>query len=334
MRRRTYLTFLALDPMTAATDHGADRGVPGAFGDIAMLAGDRRRHRKERFVRWSLLATALVSILISIGIIFSVFEGAIRFLVDVDLASLWSRGWFPRRGDFDIRTIIVGSLLVTLIAMVVAGPLGLGAAIYLSEYANPRTRRVLKPILEILAGIPSVVLGFFALAFISPQVVERIWPESATFNLLAAGIGVGILVIPIVASLAEDALRAVPQSLRDASYGLGSTRLVTTLRVVVPAAVSGLVASMIVAVSRAIGETMVVAIAAGAVGGSLFSLDVTQPGQTMTAAMASLAIGTDQVKGAAAAFQSLFFVGLLLFLITFVLNLVGERFVRRVRQRY
>ncbi len=302
--------------------------------DISSLIGPQSRRRKERAIRWTLLAAAAISILITIGIIYSVFEGAVLFLMDVDFGELWTVGWFPRRGMFDLKTLVVGSLLVTLIAMVVAGPCGLGAAIYLSEYASARTRRILKPVLEVLAGIPSVVLGFFALTFVSPEVVKRLWPGSATFNLLAAGIGVGILVIPIVATLAEDSLRAVPKSLRDASYGIGSRKVTTTLRVVVPAAVSGLVASMIVAFSRAIGETMVVAIAAGAVGGSLFSVDVAQPGQTMTAAMSSLAIGTDQVKGSDAAFQSLFFVGLLLFLITFALNLLGERFVRRVRTRY
>jgi phosphate transport system permease protein len=248
---------------------------------------------------------------------------------------LWGIGWFPRRGNFDIRTVFVGTLLVAGIAMLVATPLGLGAAMYLSEYARPRVRKVLKPILEILAGIPSVVLGYFALRFITPELLKSIFGnELAAFNMLAAGIGVGILTVPLVASIAEDSMRAVPRSLREASYGLGASRMLTSVRVVFPAAVSGIVAALIIGLSRAIGETMVVAIASGATGGALFGLNVLQPGQTMTAAMASLAIGSDQVRGDDYAFQSLFFLGLLLFLVTLVLNVLSERFVRRVRQRY
>jgi phosphate transport system permease protein len=221
------------------------------------------------------------------------------------------------------------------IAMLVAAPLGLGAAVYLSEYADRRIRKFLKPTLEILAGIPSVVLGYFALTFVTPELLKRLFGnEVAGFNLLAAGIGVGILTIPLVASITEDSLRAVPSTLREASYGLGSSKLQTSVRVVIPAAVSGVVASLIIAFSRAIGETMVVAIASGATGGSLFTVDPLQPGTTMTAAMASLAIGSDRVRGADFAFQSLFFVGLLLFLMTLVLNVISERFVRRVRLKY
>jgi phosphate transport system permease protein len=219
--------------------------------------------------------------------------------------------------------------------MLVATPLGLGAAMYLSEYARPSVRRILKPALEILAGIPSVVLGYFALTFITPETLKPIFGDAlGGFNLLAAGIGVGILTVPLIASVAEDSMRAVPLSLREASYGLGASRMTTSIRVVFPAAISGIVAALIIGLSRAIGETMVVAIASGATGGSLFTLDVLQPGTTMTAAMAALAIGSDQVRGADFAFQSLFFVGLLLFLITLLLNVVSERFVRRVRQRY
>jgi len=197
-----------------------------------------------------------------------------------------------------------------------------------------RLRRALKPILEILAGIPSVVLGFFAITFISPEVVQR-FAESATFfNMAAAGIAVGILVTPIVASVSEDALRAVPAALREASYGMGARKRTTTIRVVFPAAVSGIIAALIVGLSRAVGETMIVAIAAGSTGGSSFTLNPLEPGQTMTAAMTALAIGSDQVKGAELTFESLYFVGMLLFLMTLLLNVAGERFVRRVRERY
>src|SRR5690606_6143150 len=149
------------------------------------------------------------------------------FVSQVEVASLWSDGWFPRRGMYDIKTIFVGTLLVTAIAMVVAVPVGLGAAIYLSEYARPRVRRVLKPILEILAGIPSVVLGFFALTFISPEIVQRLNEQSTQFNILAAGLGVGILAVPLVASISEDAMRSVPLSLREAAYGMGARKATT-----------------------------------------------------------------------------------------------------------
>jgi phosphate transport system permease protein len=301
---------------------------------LADLAGDPRRRRKEGLVRGAFLSAAVISLLISALIILSLIGKAIGFLTQVDLSSLWSLGWFPRRGFFDIRTILVGTLLVSGIAMLVAAPVGLGAAVYLSEYASPKARRYLKPIVETLAGIPSVVMGFFALNFISPEIVRRLSGQASLFNIAAAGIGVGILVVPLVASVAEDAMHAVPHSIREAAYGLGAKKMATSLRVVVPAAVSGIVAAFILGVSRAIGETMVVAIAAGATGGSLFTVNVFGPGQTMTGAMVSLATGSDQVRGASAAYPSLFFVGFLLFVMTFALNVVSERFVRRVRRRY
>jgi phosphate transport system permease protein len=298
------------------------------------LTGDRRRQRKERTVRTLFLGAASLSVVISVAIIFSLFGKAIDFALRVDLGALVTDGWFPRRGMYDIRTIVVGTLLVTGVGMLVAGPVGLGAAVYLSEYASPRARRVLKPILEVLAGIPSVVMGFFALTWISPNVVQALWSDANLFNLAAAGIGVGILTIPLVATIAEDAMHAVPNSLREASYGLGSRKRMTSMQVVFPAAISGIVAALIVGMSRAIGETMVVAIAAGGTGGSLFTLDITGPGQTMTAAMTAIATGSDQVKGQALTFESMFFVGALLFLMTFSLNVVSERFVRRYRRRY
>jgi len=297
------------------------------------LRGDSRRRRREAVVRRAFLSAAMLSVVINILILVALFDGTRDFLTSVDLSALVADGWFPRRGLYDIRTIVGGTLLVSFVAMAVATPLGLGAAMYLSEYASPRARRRLKPILEILAGIPSVVMGFFALTFISPQLMQRFFGATA-FNMGAAGIGVGILITPLVASVAEDAMFAVPRSLREASYGLGAKRRHTTLKVVFPAAVSGIVAALILGLSRAIGETLVVAIAAGGTGGSLFSLDVTGPGQTMTAAMTALATGSDQVKGASEAFPSLFFVGTLLFFMTLGLNVMSERFVRRVRERY
>ncbi len=298
------------------------------------LRGDQKRRRRERRVRLLFQAAAVFSVLVSAAIVLSLFGKALGFLLEIELSQLWADGWFPRRGRFDLRTIVWHTLVVSIIAMLVATPLGLGAAMYLSEYASPRARRILKPVLEILAGIPSVVLGFFALKFITPNVLTTIFPGTQQSNLLAAGIGVGILIIPLVASVSEDAMRAVPVPLREASYGLGAQKWRTSLSVVFPAALSGIVASLILGLSRAIGETMVVAIAAGATGGSLLQLNPLNGGQTMTGAMASLAIGSDQVVGEAGTFDSLFFVGLLLFFMTLALNIASERFVKRFRQRY
>lgn len=302
------------------------------------LSGDTRRRTRERVVRGLFLATGLISIFISVAIVLSLLGEAWTFIKGLldegDLGALWSIGWFPRRGLYDLRTIIVGTFVIAVIGIVIATPLGLGAAIYLAEYASPRARRTLKPIIEILAGIPSVVLGFWALSFIGPDVVQRIFPTAGVFSMLSAGIAVGVLITPLVASVSEDAMRAVPDSLREASFGLGANRATTTMRVVVPAAVSGIAASLILAFSRAIGETMIVFMAAGAVGGALFTVNPLDPGQTMTAAVASLATGTDQVAGEGLAFQSLFFVGLLLFLMTLVLNWASNRIVRRFREVY
>jgi phosphate transport system permease protein len=234
---------------------------------------------------------------------------------------------------YDIRTILVGTLLIAGIAMLVAAPLGLGAGIYLSEYASTRSRRILKPVVEVLASIPSVVLGFFALTWLSPNIVQPLTGAPLS-NMLVAGLAVGILITPLVASISEDALHAVPMYLREAAYGLGARRRTTSLAVVVPAAVSGIVAALLLAFSRAIGETMIVAIVAGGTGGSLLQLNPLEQGQTMTAAMTALAIGSDRVRGSELTFESLFFVGMLLFAMTLALNIASETFVRRVRRRY
>lgn len=275
-----------------------------------------------------------MSVVLSGFIVYTLVFRAVEYLTIIDLGQLIADGWFPRRGQFDLLTLLLGSGMVAVIAMLIATPVGLGAAVYLSEYASPRSRRWIKPVLEILAGIPSVVLGFFALTFINPTVIQAIFDDATGFNLLAAGVGVGILTIPLVASISEDAMRAVPNALREASYGLGARRISTSIRVVFPAAISGIVAALIIALSRAVGETMIVAIAAGGVGGSLRTIDPLGPGQTLTAAMAAIASGSDQVRGNEGAYESLFFLGLVLFVITFGLNLIGDAFVRRTRQRY
>jgi phosphate transport system permease protein len=299
------------------------------------LRGSRGRRRRETTMRLLFMGAAALSVVITALIILAIVGEAWNFISQVDLPALWAGGWFPRRGMFDIPTIVTGTLTIAGIGMLVAVPLGLGAAIYLAEYASPRTRGLLKPILEILASVPSIVLGYFALQWISPNVIQNVCVGgSSNFNMGAAGIAVGILVTPLIASVAEDAMYAVPRSLREASYGLGARKRTTSLRVVVPAAISGIVAALIIGFSRALGETMIVAIAAGGTGGSLFSLNPCGQGQTMTAAMTALATGSDQVRGSDLAYPSLFFVGFLLFAFTLALNVLSERFVRSVRLKY
>jgi len=300
----------------------------------ADLAGNAHRRRKERAIRVAFLSAAGFSILVSGLIVLSLAGKAVQFLTLIHPSQLLAGGWFPRQESFGMATLVAGTLIVSLIAMVVGTPLGLGAAIYLSEYARPRVRRIFKPILETLAGIPSVVMGFFTLNIISPRLVQFLFSGAYLFNLMAAGIGVGILITPLIASVAEDSMFAVPGTLREAAYGLGAKKRVTSLRVVFPAAISGIVAALILGISRAIGETMVVAIAAGATGNSLFTMNPLNYGQTMTTAMSSLAIGSDAVGGGKAVFASLFFVGLVLFALTLLLNVGANRFVRRVRRRY
>jgi phosphate transport system permease protein len=302
---------------------------------VAVLRTAPGRRRRNTAMRWVFLTAALATFAVTLTIIFVLVFDAWDFVSRVDKSVLWGEiGWFPRRGLFDIPTLVVATFIVTAIAMIVAVPLGIGAAVYLSEYASPRLRRTLKPVLEVLAGIPSVVIAFFAISFINPNLVQRFFATADFFNLTAAGLAVGVLSIPIIASVSEDALRAVPMALREASYGLGARRSSTAFRVVFPGAISGIIAALILGISRAIGETMVVAIAAGAVGGALFHLNPLEPGQTMTAAMAALGFGSDQVAGDDLAFNSLYFVGLLLFVMTLLLNFLGDRLVARVREEY
>ena len=299
-----------------------------------LRSANKERHRRERRVRTIFKGVTFLTLGISALLVLSLVGQALQFLTHIDLSSLRSIGWFPRRDYFDIGTLIVGTGLVTGIAMIVATPLGIGAAVYLSEFASPRTSKFLKPILEVLAGIPSVVVGYFALSFIGPDFVQSFFDTSQPQSLMAAGVGVGILIVPLIASICEDAFSAVPRELREASYGLGARSTATTLKVVLLAAFSGVVAVLILAVSRAFGETMVVAIAAGGSGRSLFTANPLDKGETLTGAVASIASGTDQVAGAAEAFNSLYFVSLILFVITLGLNIVGGRLVRSRREKY
>ena len=309
--------------------------APSAAGSLSPrdLRIAPARRRREALIRVAFLSAAVLSIVISAAIVLSLIGNAATFFLNVDKGLLFTDGWFPRRGMFDLATIVVGTLIIAVVAMLVATPLGLGAGIYLSEYASPRARKTIKPIIEVLASIPSVVLGFWALTWLSPTIVQPLTGAPLS-NMFVAGLAVGVLITPLVATVSEDAMHAVPAYLREAAYGLGARKRTTSLNVVFPAAVSGIVAALLLAFSRAIGETMIVALVAGGTGGSLFQLNPFEQGQTMTAAMTALAIGSDQVRGAELTFESLFFVGFLLFVVTLVLNLSSEAFVRRVRREY
>jgi len=280
------------------------------------------------------MLAALISVLTTTGIVISLLEETIVFFGDVSLSDfLFGTDWSPaiQPASFGVLPLVSGTLLVSLVAMLVATPLGLGAAIYLAEYARPSVRKTIKPILELLAGVPTIVFGYFALTFFTPEVLRGLFGfDVAIFNGLAGGIIVGFLIIPTVASISEDAMSAVPQSLREGSFGLGASKLQTTLRVVFPAALSGIVASLVLAMSRAVGETMVVLIASGLV--AQWGVNLGQPMETMTAYIGTTAKG--DIATGTIAFKTVFAVGMTLFVITLILNLFSIRFVRKYRQVY
>ncbi len=290
--------------------------------------------RAERLVEGLLFLAAMLSVLTTIGIVLSLLEGTLSFFGEVSVLDfLTGTVWTPlfANGAYGVLPILSGTLLITVIAMIVAIPFGLGAALYLSEYAGQRARKVLKPVLEVLAGIPTVVYGFFALSFITPTVLQGLLGlEVGIFNALSAGLVIGVLIIPIVASLSEDALSAVPQAMRDGALALGATRTTVARKVVLPAALSGVIASFVLGLSRAIGETMVAVIAAGSI--AQLTADPREPMQTMTAFIAQAASG-DQPTGSLG-YNTLFAVGALLFVITLLVNVVSIRLVRRFREVY
>lgn len=281
-----------------------------------------------------LVVAAGVSILTTIGIVVSLLLPAIQFFREVSITEfLTGTSWTPRFQDptFGVLPLITGTMWTTAIALSVSIPIGLGAAIYLSEYASTRTRKVFKPTLELLAGVPSVVYGLFAVTFVGPVVLkEWLGIEVATFSVLAAGLVLGVMIIPTVASLAEDAMSAVPRALREASYGLGANRMRSVLRVVFPAAVSGIAAAIVLGLSRAVGETMIVAMAAGSQ--AKMVTDPLEGGQTMTGFIASAALG-DSVQGSLQ-YNTLFAVGLTLFVLTLIINIISIRLVNRFREIY
>lgn len=277
---------------------------------------------------------ALLSVLTTVGIVFSLSAGTIAFFGDVGIGEfLTGTEWSPLFSDpkFGVLPLVTGTLLVTAIALVVAIPLGLGTAIYLAEYAKPRTRKILKPMIELLAGIPTIVFGYFALTYFTPAILNGLLGlEVPVFNALSAGIVMGFMVLPTVASISEDAMSAVPRSLREGAFGLGANKLQVSLRVVVPAALSGIVAAIVLGVSRAIGETMIVLVAAGQQPNLTF--DPRESVETMTTFIAATAKG--DIASGSTAYKTIFAVGMTLFLMTLAMNAIAIRFVRRYRQVY
>jgi phosphate transport system permease protein len=280
------------------------------------------------------MLAALISVLTTTGIVLSLLEETLIFLGDVGIGDfLFGTEWSPlfEPASFGVLPLISGTVLISLVAMLVATPLGLGAAIYLAEYARPGVRKTIKPILELLAGVPTIVFGYFALTFFTPEILRGLFSlDVAIFNGLVGGIIIGFLIIPTVASISEDAMSAVPQSLREGAFGLGASRLQVTLRVVFPAALSGIVASLVLAMSRAVGETMVVVIASGLV--PQWGANLGKAMETMTAFIASTAKG--DIATGTIAYKTVFAVGMTLFVITLILNLFSIRFVRKYRQVY
>ncbi|WP_327368001.1 phosphate ABC transporter permease subunit PstC [Streptomyces sp. NBC_01217] len=305
-----------------------------ASGSTSFLGRSQPRYG-EKAIKVLLVAASLVSVLTTIGIVIALIPPAVTFFGKVDFGDfIAGTNWSPlfKPPSFGVIPLVTGTLMVTLIALLVAVPLGLGAAVYLSEYSNARVRNIFKPMLEVLAGIPTVVYGFFALKAITP-LLQDIWPGGEgpqVFNALAAGFVMGIMIIPTIASLAEDSMSAVPRALRDGAYGLGSSRMQVSTRVVVPAALSGIVAAVVLGISRALGETMIVAIAAG--GRPNLSFDPLEGMQTMTAFIAAAGIG--DLPTGSVGYQTIFAVGSLLFVMTLVMNLLSIRLVRKYREVY
>ncbi|WP_084193573.1 phosphate ABC transporter permease subunit PstC [Salimicrobium flavidum] len=297
---------------------------------------DEKRSKKlkvrklENIIPYLLLLCALVSILTTAGILFTLLRETVGFFSEVSIIEFYTgTNWSPWSGDFGVLPLISGTLLITVIATVVAVPLGLMSAIFLSEYASESVRKTIKPILEILAGIPTVVYGFFALTFVTP-ILQSIIPELSIFNALSGGVVVGIMIVPMVASLSEDAMNAVPNSLREGAYALGGTRLEVAIKVVVPAALSGIIAAVVLAISRAIGETMIVTIAAGAT--PSLTMNPTDSVQTMTAFIVQAATG-DTTFGSII-YYSLYAVGITLFVLTMIMNLLSQYISRKFREEY
>jgi phosphate transport system permease protein len=298
-------------------------------GEINLL---KKRRLGEGAIQVFLYFCGIFSIFTTIGIVYEIGKEALLFFLTPGV-NVWKfftgLKWQPQGGEFGILPLVNATMITTIFAMLIALPLGLSIAIYLSEYASTRLRSIVKPVLEVLAGIPTVVYGYFALSFMTP-LLRNIFGEDVVniYNTASAGLVMGILILPLISSMAEDALTAVPRSLREAAYGLGATKLETALKVVVPAALSGIAAAFIVGISRAIGETMIVALASGA--GPNFTFNPFKGAETMTGHIVRISGGDlsyDSID-----YNSLFAIGLLLFFITLVLNIISQKIVRKFRE--
>ena len=321
---------LPYEPLDAALAGTARPDVLRPDASTA-LTGDVSASFSERLVGWLLASCAVLTVLTTVGIVAVLLWESVQFFTDVSpLEFLGSTDWTPQFADpgFGVWPLVSGTLLITMIAAAVALPCGLLAAVYVAEYARPKTRRVVKPALELLAGIPTVVFGFFALTAVTP-LLRAILPGVGVYNALSAGLVVGVMTIPIVASLSEDALQAVPRRLREGAYALGATKGEVVWGVAVPSALSGIIASFILAISRAVGETMVVVLAAGS--SPKLTLDPREAIQTMTAFIVQVSLG-DTPQGTPV-YRSLFAVGLLLFAVTLAMNLAASRIVLRFGDR-
>lgn len=286
----------------------------------------------DRVMPKFLLLFGAISILTTVGIVLILVTESAGFFKEVSIWDfLTGTKWTPLFADpeFGVLPLIVGTFLITFIASIVALPLGLGSSIYLSEYAPSKVRSVLKPVLEILAGIPTIVYGFFAVTFVTP-IIQSIFPQTSHFNALSAGIVVGIMIIPMISSLSEDAMAAVPRSLRDAAYALGSTKLEVAVKVVVPAAFSGIVASFVLGISRAIGETMIVALAAGALPN--MSFNPLESIETLTAYI--VAVSSGDTRYGSIEYRTIYAVGITLFAITLTMNIIAGYIARKFREEY
>jgi phosphate transport system permease protein len=298
----------------------------------------RRRTRRstgEAAIRYVLLAAALISILTTMGIVFSLLEETVVFFGEVGFSDFFfGTKWTPLSGgesqSFGVVPLIYDTLYLTGIGLLVAIPFGLGAAIYLAEYASPRARKVLKPILEVLSGVPTIVFGYFALTFVTPTILKGLGIEVGSFNALSAGLVLGVLVLPTIATVADDALTSVPGSLREGAFGLGASRMQVSLRVVLPAALSGVVAALVLGASRAIGETVIILVAGGQK--TNLTLDPAEAMQNMAAFIAAASRADIPTSGPE--YGAIFAVGTTLFVMTLVLNAISIRFVRRYRQVY
>jgi len=305
-----------------------------AWNKPAISSLKKQRRISESAIQAFLYLCGIISIFTTLGIVFELGKEAWLFFGDPNISVidfLSGTEWQPKIGKFGVLPLVTSTLITSIIAMGVALPLGLTTAVYLSEYASPKTRSILKPILEVLAGVPTVVYGYFALTFMTPLLRGIFGSDTVdVYNMASAGLVMGIMILPLISSMSEDALRAVPGALREAAYGLGATRLETTVQVVIPAALSGIVAAFIIGVSRAVGETMIVAVAAGS--GPNLTFNPFEAAETMTGYIARISGG--DLSYNTPDYNSIFAIGLLLFLVTLVLNILSRAVSRRFREVY